>query len=227
MRSLALVALVLLVPGCTQNDPGGGPGDDDFITCPSWIKWPHDAYIISRGHPLRSDQPATEAWDFRGPYVDEQGVERRGTALGEGARIEYNDHPLDFLRIDFKATTPLNQSDTTLIVVDAEVRLEFLASQDGYPTGEVLRAYDLSKGPSSAQDEWVFRSDPVKGYEVFNITFQVDLAQSDEDPNPRGVFLHWSWMPNLDGNPDTPSVLDRGYVPELWYRTCSDDGTKV
>jgi len=223
VRILALLALALLIPGCTQNDPGDG-GDEPQMSCPSWMKYPHNGQIID-GAMLFNNQttaPDFERWDFMEPNAT-----RPGQGIGDGHLLEYNDRPLDQIVFDFHMRNKAANAPARLLYVeDAQLNLRFYASEGGYP-GEPLGAYDQALGPDSTQHEWVFRSDPSTRYAIYNVTLRLDLAQADEDPNPRGVFLHWELQPNLDGDIDTQSIALMKYAPEFWYRTCGKDGTRV
>lgn len=230
VRLLLAVVLTFVLAGCTQGSPGLDP--DEVGSCPSWVQYPHKTHSVGVGDPLQWYHTGTQArfdveqWDFRAPSSNKTtGAPIPGTAFGSTYEF-YEGRPLDFLVFDFAVHGQLNKSKTLLLVVDAEVHLQFIASEGGYPTGEVLAAWDVKKGPASAKTDWVFKPDPATNYAYYNLTLQVDLAPIDQDPNPRGVFLHWTWEPDLDKDPETPSILRRGYAPDLWYRTCSKDGTR-
>ena len=223
MRALALVTLVLLLPGCTQNDPGDDKVDDG-ITCPSWIKYPHNGQVIDASMLFTKDtvQPDLERWDFM-----EWNATRAGQGIGDGHLLEYDDKPLDHIVFDFHLRQANgDQKARALYVEDAQLTLRFYASDGGYQ-GEPLEAYDEALGKASSKNEWVFRSDPQTRYAFYNQTMRLELSQPTEDPAPRGVFLQWTLAPNLDNNMDTPSVAVMRYAPEFWYRTCNQDGTKT
>lgn len=220
---MSLAFLALLVTGCTQNDPGSGDGGD-FMTCPSWIKYPHNGQIIDASMLFSKEttQPDLERWDFM-----EWNETRPGQGIGDGHLLEYADHPLDQVVFDFHLREKSGSAPArALYTEDAQLTLRFYASDGGY-LGEPLEAYDEAKGKSSAEHEWVFRSDAQTRYAFHNLTLRIDLAQPDEDPAPRGVFVQWTLAPNLDNNMETPSFAIMRYAPEFWYRTCSQDGTKV
>lgn len=231
MRALAIASVVFLLAGCTQNSPGDGTPTGDYGSCPSWVKG-------LSGYKIRDDGAMTylpenaatyympgggfERWDLRAFNQTDPGV-----GLGSGL-LTFQDHPLDQMVFDFRPDSGVSLANTSrlLYIQDGEMHLEFFADEGGYP-GELLFAYDQTKGPSSAQDKWVFRSDPVKNYSFYNITLRLDLAHADEDPNPRGVFVHWIMAEvDLDRNPDTTTMEAIRYAPELWYRTCGGDGTR-
>lgn len=225
MRVLALAALALafVLPGCTQNDPGAGDGED-YMSCPSWIKYPHNGQIIDASMLFSKDtvQPDLERWDFM-----EWNDTRPGQGIGDGHLVEYADHPLDQIVFNYHLREKSGGDPArALYTEDAQLTLRFYASEGGYQ-GRALEAYDEALGKASSKNEWVFRSDPQTRYAFHNVTLRVELAQPDEDPAPSGVFLQWSFAPNLDGNMDTPSFAVIRYAPEFWYRTCSSDGTKV
>ncbi|MEK6974963.1 MAG: hypothetical protein AABY18_01310 [Candidatus Thermoplasmatota archaeon] len=224
MRLPALIALALLLSGCTQNDPGAGDGDGFFTTCPSWIKYPHNGQIID-GALLFNNQtthPDFERWDFMEPNAT-----RPGQGIGDGHLLAFDGHPLDQIvfNFHFRQKGP-DQPARALYVEDSALTLRFYASDGGYP-GDPLGAYDEDEGPDSTKHEWVFRSDPTAGFALHNITLRLELAPADQDPAPSGVFLHWEMTPDLDHDIDTQSVALMRYSPEFWYRTCSNDGTKV
>ena len=223
MRALALLAAVLAVPalaGCLQADPGEGEGFE--ASCPSWITAPGGQ--IKGWSPifLYNNQSTTvelEKWDFAAPTFGSDGsVTKKGVGFGD-QRLEYQGYPLDQLVFDFNHRT----NKTGLLVVDAELHFRFIESIDGHP-GADLAAWDRKLGRSSAQTVWTVRGDAASGgYAWFNRTLQVDLADPAEDPNPRGVFVYWDWVYNLDNDIDTPSVVFTGYSPQTWYRTCGAD----
>lgn len=225
MRPVALVAALAVVPllaGCLQADPGGD-GDGFEPTCPSWMTAPGGqtkgwgAIFLFNNQSVRSTSPVVmDKWDFAAPTFDESGqVTKKGVGYGD-PRLEYNGHPLDQLVFDFNHRV----NKTGLLVVDAEVHFRFIESIDGHP-GADLVAWDRKLGRSSAQTVWTVRGDAASGgYAWFNRTLQVDLADPAADPDPRGVFVYWDWVYNLDGDIDTPSVVFTGYSPQTWYRTC-------
>lgn len=221
-----LLAAGVLLAGCTQNSPNGEDGGA-FGSCPSWVKGLSQERVVWSVNFLFTNQstsaPALDDWDLREPTFDAQGnLAKPGAGFGEGFQ-EFQGAPLDQVVFDF-VRRGSGDKQTGLFVLDAEVHLTFLASYDGAP-GETLSAYDQSKGPSSGKPEWVFRSDDADG-DWFNITLRVDLAGIDQQPDPRGIFVYWTWVFDLDDNVDTPSAVARGYSPEFWYRTCSADGTR-
>ena len=224
MRLLAVAAtLAFLLAGCTQGSPGTGP-DGFASTCPSWIKYPHNGQIIEGA--LQWTNTSTnpgdlERWDFM-----KWNATRGGQGIGDGHLLRYDGHPLDQLEFDFHLRDKAaGQPRRVLYVEDAELHARFFAAEDGYP-GQLLEPWDRALGPSSAKHEWTFTSDPVKRYAIHNVTLKLELMPADQDPSPVGVFVQWELIPDLDHNPDTPSVALMHYVPEFWYRTCSKDGTK-
>lgn len=225
---LALVAVFLLA-GCTQYSPTDGR-DGDFGSCPSWTKGQSGFRIRDDGAMTYNAQSAAtyympggnfERWDLKAFNNTHPGA---GLASG---LLEFNGMPLDQFVFDFRPNhADLAQSTQLLYIQDGEMRLEFFADEGGYP-GERLRAYDQVLGPNSARDEWVFRSDPAKHFSFYNVTLRLDLAAVDEAPHPRGVFLHWFMTEvDLDHDADTTTLELIRYIPELWYRTCSKDGTR-
>lgn len=233
MRIVALLALVFLLAGCTQNSPTNGGPAGDFASCPSWVKGQSGYQVRDDGAmTYTADNAATyympppdgnyERWDLKAPNATTP-----GSGIGTGLQT-FQGYPLDQLVFDFRPeTSNLTAAKQLLYIQDGELTLEFLADEGGSP-GQVLRAYDQARGPSSARDSWVFASDPVKKFAFHNITLRLDLAQPDEDPNPRGVFLHWTMTKvNLDNDFDTTTMELIRYNPQLWYRTCSSDGTRL
>lgn len=222
---LALLACAVLLPlglaGCTQGDPGGG-GDGFEGTCPAWVKG-RNAQKVDGNLALTNQTtvPDFDRWDFAEPADrDKDGDLDPGTGFGDGITT-WLEHPLDFLVMDFDRR---HGEDRLLYVQDAEVKVSFFASDGGYP-GDPLQAY-LQGDPDGAQHQWTFRSGPG-GWRIENLTFRVDLARDDEQPDPRGVFVHWEMTDvDLDDDIDTASVVFMRYSPEFWYRTCSRDGTK-
>ncbi len=224
MRTAALLALAFLVAGCTQGSPGSG-GKAFEGSCPAWVKYPHSGQIVESALQWtnRSTNPADlERWDFMAPNAT-----RAGLGIGDGHLLEYEGHPLDQVWFDFHLRDKsAGQPRRVLFVEDAELHARFYASEDGYP-GQALEPWDVALGPSSAKHDWTFTSDPVKHYAIHNVTLRVDLARPDQDPAPAGVFVEWVLVPDLDRDPDTPSMAMMYYTPDLWYRTCSKDGTKT
>jgi hypothetical protein len=212
---LAVLALSAGLAGCTQGDPNGGFKQ----SCPAWIKGP-DAQVVNGNLVLtnQTTQPQFDRWDYREPSAKSP-----GTGFGDGLLQRFN-HSLDFLSMDFHFHQGEGKDARLLYVQDAELHVSFFASENGAP-GESLDA-SLEGQPSTAKHEWTFRTTPG-GYLIENLTWRVELAHPDQPPNPRGVFVHWEMIPNLDNNIDTASVILMRYSPEFWYRTCSSDGTKV
>jgi hypothetical protein len=222
MRLLAVLLLAFLLAGCTQGTPDR---EDDFqASCPSWIKYPHNGQIIEGAMQWtnQSTNPNDlDRWDFM-----QWNATRGGQGLGDGL-LEYEGHPLDQIVLNFhERQKSAGNPARRLGVQDGELHVRFWANEGGMP-GQQLEAWDESLGRSSAKADWTFTSDPVKHYALFNITWHIDLAQPDEEPAPVGVFAEWELIPDQDRNPDTPSGAVMYYSPELWYRTCSSDGTKV
>lgn len=224
MRAFPLVAVVLLLAGCTQGDPG----DDGGIatTCPSWVKLPHNGQVIEGAMLYNKDTtvPDFERWDFMEPNAT-----RPGQGIGDGHLLEFDDHPLDQIVFDFHMRNKEGSNPARLLYVeDAELTVSFFASRDGeIDFGTPVEAWDQAQGPSSSKHEWTFGIDPAKRYGIHNVTLRVDLAQPWEDPRPHGVFVRWLMTPDLDGNLETPSIAIMRYAPEFWYRTCSSNGAKV
>lgn len=223
MRVVALLGAVLLslsIAGCTQGDPGGGDGNGFEATCPSWVKGP-DVFRVDGNMVLtnRTTFPDLERWDLAEPSKDSD----RFSGFGDGV-LERMGHPLDFLVMDFTFKEGGQQDSRLLYIQDAELHVEFFASDNGGIGRELSAA--LEGQPETAKHEWVFRTEPG-GYRIENLTWRVELSPSDQAPAPAGVLVHWFMVPNLDGNIDTASVVLMRYAPELWYRTCSADGTKT
>lgn len=218
MRVVAVLAAVLLsagLAGCTQGDPGKSTFAQ---TCPAWIKGP-DAQVVNGNLVLtnQTTQPQFDRWDYREP------TDKPGTGFGDGILQRFN-HSLDFLSMDFHFHQGEGKDARLLYIQDAELHVTFFASEGGVP-GQELDA-SLEGQPGTAKHEWVFRTAPG-GYLIENLTWRVELAKPNEPPNPRGVFVHWQMVPNLDKDINTASVVLMRYSPEFWYRTCSSDGTKV
>lgn len=219
MRIASFVTLALLLAGCTQGTPSGP--EDEFVSCPSWIKYPHNGQIIEGNLQWTnmSTNPADlTRWDFRAPTPQQAGV-----AIGDGNLLSYNDHPLDQVVFDFHYREKAGGEPRRLLYVqDGELHARFFESVDGQ-VGEPLEAYDEARGKGSAQHEWTFRSDEATKWSIHNVTLRIDLAADDADPAPRGVFVQWELSPDHDGDPNTASVAAMHYAPEFWYRTCSRD----
>lgn len=220
VRALLLAAVALTLSGCTA--PSGGDDGGFEISCPAWVHLPHNAQIVD-GTLLMTNQtmaPDLTRWDFKEPG------QTPGQGIGEGNLETYKGRPLDQMVFDFRMRERDGSKAAQLLYVqDAELRLRFHASDGGYP-GERLQAYDEALGRSSLRDEWVFRADPRLHYGIFNVTLRLELADSGEEPAPRGVFLEWEMVPDLDRDIDTPSIARMRYAPQYLYRTCSDDGTR-
>jgi hypothetical protein len=216
-NALALVLLTtsLALTGCTQGDPGDDFGDP---TCPSWTRG-QSRQIINGNLAVtnRTTVPDLERWDFTEPGD-------KGSGLGT-PYPDFQGKPLDFITIDLhqRQSSDPNQ-ERLLYIQDAELHVEFFAERDGQ-LGEDMEAYEEGK-PATAKHEWVFRTAPG-GYLIENLTWKVDLAASDQQPDPHGVFVRWTMVPNLDNDIDTASVVIMRYSPEFWYRTCWADGTRV
>jgi hypothetical protein len=112
--------------------------------------------------------------------------------------------------------------DQLLYIQDAELHVSFFADRDGQ-LGEEMEAY-MDGHPETAKHDWAFRTEPGS-YLIENITWKVQLAAPDQEPDPHGVYVHWEMLPNLDNDIDTASVAIMRYAPEFWYRTCWSDGT--
>lgn len=198
--------------GCTQGDPG----DDFEPTCPSWTRGLNRQVINGNlAVTNRTTVPDLDRWDFTEPGD-------KGSGLG-GPYKDFQGRPLDFLTINLqqKQSNSSNE-DRLLYIQDAELRVTFFADRDGQ-LGEEMEAFEEGR-PATAKHEWVFRTTPG-GYLIQNITWKVEMAKPDQDPDPHGVYVHWEMVPNLDGDIDTASVVIMRYSPEFWYRTCSSDGT--
>jgi hypothetical protein len=224
--ALLLLTSSLALAGCTQGDPG----DDLPPTCPSWTKGLSSQVVQPGIKLLYSNQTMTpdfDDWDFgEEAYYSNGTLQSRWSAFGSNLET-FMDYPLDFLVFDFEGAA-ISGGKSILYVQDAEVKLEFFAAgADGAPSGERLSAWDERLGRSSSRSEWVFRSDAATGYSQSNVTLRVELAPSDQEPNPRGVFVYWSWTFDLDRDRDTASLLYVGYSPEFWYRTCGSDGVRL
>jgi hypothetical protein len=213
--ALVLLASSVALTGCTQGDPG-----DDFgePTCPSWTRG-LNAQVVHRDWAItnQTTMPDFERWDYTVPGPT-------GSSLG-GPFPEFQGRPLDFITIDLHQRTGGDPNkDRLLYIQDAELHAQFYAERD-HELGEDLMAYEEGK-PETAKHEWVFRTQPG-GYLIENITWKVELAAPDQEPDPHGVYVRWTLVPNLDNDIDTASVVLMRYSPEFWYRTCSADGTRL
>ena len=215
MRSALLLVLLtssLAFAGCVR----GGPSDEfGSPTCPSWTKGLNRQTIDSNlAVTNRTTVPDLDRWDFTDPGD-------KGSGLGTPYR-EFQGRPLDFLTIDLRQGQS-ESGERLLYIQDAELRVTFFAERDGQ-LGEEMEAYEEGR-PQTTQHEWVFRTTPG-GYLIQNITWKVELAKPNADPDPHGVFVHWELVPNLDNDIDTASIAIMRYSPEFWYRSCSSDGTR-
>lgn len=217
MRALLLLALLsssVALTGCTQ----GSPGEDDDIrqTCPAWTRGLNRQVI--NGNLAVTNQttvPDLDRWDFTEPGDKGSGL---GTPYGSA-----QGKPLDFMTLDLRQKSGGDPNDDQLLYIqDAELRVRFFAERD-HQLGEEMEAYEDGK-PATAKHEWVFRTAPG-GYLIQNITWKLELAKPDQQPDPHGVYVHWEMVPNLDNDIDTASVAIMRYAPDFWYRTCWEDGT--
>lgn len=211
---LSALAASVALTGCTQGDPG----DDGFgeASCPAWTRGMNRQVI--NGNLAVTNQttvPDLDRWDFTDPG-------ERGSGLG-GPYGEFLGRPLDFITIDLRQHKGQNEGgDRLLYIQDAELRVTFFADRGGQ-VGEAMEAFEEGR-PETAKHEWVFRTEPG-GYLIQNVTWRVELAKPDQEPDPHGVFVHWEMVPDLDNDIDTASVVLMRYSPEFWYRTCWSDGT--
>jgi hypothetical protein len=213
--ALAMVLLTssLALTGCTQGDPG--PEGLDGATCPSWTRG-QSRQVINGNLAVtnRTMVPDLERWDFTEPGD-------KGSGLGT-PYPEFLGKPLDFLTIDLRQRQSDDPNEARVLYIqDAELHVEFFAERDGQ-LGEDMEAYEEGK-PATAKHEWVFRTAPG-GYLIQNITWKVELASPDQQPDPHGVYVRWTMIPNLDNDIDTASVAIMRYSPEFWYRNCWEDG---
>lgn len=210
---ILLLTSSLALAGCTQGDPG----DDDLgsPTCPAWTRG-LNRQIINGNLAVtnRTTVPDLDRWDFTEPG-------EKGSGLG-GSYGQFMGKPLDFLTIDLRQKQGEDPNENRLLYIqDAELHVRFFADRDGQ-LGEEMEAFEDGR-PETAKHEWVFRTAPG-GYLIQNITWKVELAQPDQEPDPHGVYVHWEMLPNLDNDIDTASVVIMRYSPEFWYRSCWSDG---
>lgn len=214
MRGIAAALLLstLTLAGCSQGEDNrfGDP------TCPAWTRGLSRQIINGNlAFTNQTTMPDFERWDFTEPGD-------RGSGLGT-PYPEFMGKPLDFLTLDFRMRQSADQKEERLLYIqDAELHVSFFAERDGQ-LGEAMQAFEDGR-PETAKHEWVYRTTPG-GYLIQNVTWKVELARPDQQPDPHGVYVHWEMIPNLDNNVDTASVVIMRYSPEFWYRTCSADGS--
>jgi len=211
--ALLLLTSSLALTGCTQGDPG----DDDLGTpsCPSWSRG-LNRQIINGNLAVtnRTTVPDLDRWDFTEPGD-------KGSGLG-GPYGEFMGKPLDFMTLDLRQKQGSDPNENRLLYIqDAELHVRFYADRDGQ-VGEEMQAFEEGR-PETAKHLWTFRTAPG-GYVIQNITWKVELAKPDQEPDPHGVYVHWEMVPNLDNDIDTASVVIMRYSPEFWYRSCWSDG---
>ncbi len=219
MRGLPLVLLAVaafVLPGCVNTT---GPDPDDFVTCPQWLT---PTFTTPDG--VQGDQTllvATHVFYFNrtsqhiGPHADggpvrgqEDQYDPYKNGLGAG-RLEHGGHPLDVIRVELDLSPPNNG------VEDGSVQLYASAADgsalrfypDGPHTGEPM---DLLVLPPGGASRTVF----------------LPLAAPDEEANAQPIRVDWWFLPDADGDPDTPSaarVVAR-YVPmyRSWDGPCVD-----
>ena len=212
--ALLLLTSSLALTGCTQGDPGDD-GDLGTPTCPSWTRG-MNRQIINGNLAVtnRTTVPDLDRWDFTEPGD-------KGAGLG-GSYGAFLGKPLDFMTIDLRQKQGGDpKEDRLLYIQDAELHVRFYADRDGQ-VGEEMQAFEDGH-PETAKHEWTFRTAPG-GYLIQNITWKVELAKPDQEPDPHGVYVHWEMVPNLDNDIDTASVVIMRYSPEFWYRSCWSDG---
>lgn len=217
MRVVLVAALLsaLTLAGCNQGTP---PEDDFEPSCPAWTKGLSTTSFSGPGwfHPNGTN---TDAWDSN---------ETRPVG---GGQLELNDHPLDFLRLDFyekkdkdgnvmlRNGTPIQQF---LYVEKGILHAEFLHGETMQP----LMVYDTSRGPPGSQN-------PPSESLVWqpgmytNFTIHIELKPSSQPADPAPVFMHWSLAGTRNGNGDVSAWALREATLYFWYRTCNADGSEA
>jgi hypothetical protein len=197
---LTAVAMSLGLAGCTQGDPGG---DDDFVgTCPAWIKG-LSTNVFQEG--FQNTSMPEQKFDPSHPT---------GAGLGE-----FQKHPLDLIDLDFHAAR--GGQTQAVGVANGTLELRVFRSDGQGGIADQLLLHDVATGPSGPRkDAWTFGPGVQKDF-----TLQVELAGSNDAPDPTPIVLRWDFLP--DANPRTPSEAVMLYTAYFWYRTCSSDGTKV
>lgn len=188
---VSLLLATTLLAGC-----GGGDGTDGPTftrTCPAWEMG-------------RSSYVATEA--FQANTTTPMRTDR----LGAG-NLESRGLPLDFVTIDTRDYEVNGQTREQLLLVrDGRLDLRLYRGD----TAEELRAFDQSEGPEG-QRRSVFSwgEGEHRGF-----VLQVELSSPGDEPRPDVVRLEWTFVRDVDRNPDTPSEAYMLFHSNYWYRQC-------
>jgi hypothetical protein len=194
MRFLAplLLLAAIAASGCTQGDTRD---KQDFEgTCPAWME-------------------GLSSHAYRGGFHMNSTAIAKNDSFGDGL-LEFKGHPLDIVSLSFD----LENGEQQGIYVEDGILTARFSRED---TGEPVNAYDVAggaRGPGNpGKSEWTFL--PKDGL-YSNFTWQVDLADSDDPPEPGAIRVDWLFERNLDRDRDTPSQAGISYTVHFWYRTC-------
>lgn len=116
--------------------------------------------------------------------------------------------PLDRVDLDFYGTNGIR-------VTDARLEMRFYRSDDGTQ----LRAYDLGKGVPGRSNEGADAYTYGPGVHN-NFTLQVHLVPMGQPARATPIRVEWLFVPDLDGNPATPSRVQFDTVAKFEYRAC-------
>lgn len=195
MRVLPLALAVACLAGCLG--PTQSTTSTFERTCPAWITG------LSTSMFEEGFGPNTTSLE----HVDD---------LGRGLQADEN-RPLDIIVFDFQPRHSGNRTVPQYIYVqDGALTLTVQRSDDG----SFLKIYDPAKGPRGL-------TNPGENYKVFvpgqlyhDFQLQVDLAESHDAPHPTPVTATWTFTPNSDNNPATPSQAAFVYTGQYMYRQC-------
>jgi hypothetical protein len=195
-RVAAVAALLLLIPGCM-----GGPGDASSASnrCPAWTGGQHAGHYYDGS--LRPDLTNLDELEHDdvvdAPFLYDSG------------------DPLDRVQIDFFPRS--NGAPQAIMTHDAILTMTFHRTDNG---AQVV-VYNTSRGPPGAgnagQLSWVFGN---PNHRYANFTFLMQLAASNQVPDPAGVNVTYDVQWNVDNDPSTPSSVDLDYAAYLLYRRC-------
>lgn len=192
-----LVAL-LLVPGCLQGSPDGGPTFQP--TCPSWTQGTPGGGYSGR---------------FTNSFADGAIGDHKNVG---GGKQSYNvggtNRPLDIIQIDFNWVG----------IPSAEgIRWQphYVASVNGTMEGRIYREdtgaqvqFTRLEDGSNAPLQDVMRF--PEGYTT-NVTMVVRLAANNQPASPTSIQIAWLLVPT-PGAGRADAAVD--YLVTLWYRTC-------
>ncbi|HLF16651.1 MAG TPA: hypothetical protein VI796_04380 [Candidatus Thermoplasmatota archaeon] len=205
MRTVvALLALALAaLAGCAVGPPGDAePTGCQRVTAPgTWSAT--NGFYYNRTL-------------FDGPTQTDGGRPSGATGppeqYGIGAgRLEFDGRQLDRFEIELKpGGTGLPHG---MAVVDANVEAQVVNARTGEPLLVIDLRFTDGAGHYVPQDRLRF-AEGTRG----NFTFFVPLADAAEPAAPDPIRIHWLFLPDLDHDPDTPSVVHYNYIVSFLYR---------